>query len=64
MKIRINQVSLLKAKNVQPKDIDMLIQKDFLQDIIKLEIDEAMNGDEAVKLYEKNLLKECQNPLC
>jgi hypothetical protein len=37
----------------------MLVQRDFLQDIIKLEIDEAMNGDEAVKLYEKNLLKEC-----
>jgi len=29
-----------------------------------VEIDEAMNGDEAVKLYEKNLLKECTNPLC
>lgn len=23
-----------------------------------------MNGDEAIKLYEKNLLKDCQNPLC
>jgi hypothetical protein len=30
-----------------------------LEDIIKLEIDEAMNGEEAVKLYEKNLLKDC-----
>jgi CheY-like chemotaxis protein len=35
-----------------------------MQDIIKLEIDEAMNGEEAVKLYEKNLLRECSNPLC
>ena len=35
-----------------------------MEDIIKLEIDEAMNGEEAVKLYEKNLLKDCRNPLC
>jgi hypothetical protein len=30
-----------------------------MQDTIKIEIDEASNGEEAVKLFEKNLLKDC-----
>ena len=29
------------------------------QEFFKLQIDEACNGDEGVKLYEKNLLKDC-----
>ena len=29
-----------------------------------MEIDEACNGDVAVKQYEQNLLKECKNSLC
>lgn len=34
------------------------------QDTIKIEIDEACDGNEAVKQFEKNLLKDCQNPCC
>ena len=37
------------------------IRLDNGQDIIKIEIDEATNGEEAVKLFEKNLLKDCQS---
>lgn len=40
------------------------IRLDNGQDIIKIEIDEATNGEEAVKLFEKNLLKDCQSQSC
>lgn len=31
---------------------------------MKIEIDVAWNGQEAVELYEKNLVKECNNSEC
>ena len=34
------------------------------EEFLKIDIDVAWNGQEAVELYEKNLLKECKNSEC
>ena len=52
----------MKASNLLLTDLQH--DKDSGLDIIQIEIDEAMNGEEAVQLFEKNITKECQNPLC
>jgi len=31
---------------------------------MKIDVDIAWNGQEAIDLYEKNLVKECNNPEC
>jgi hypothetical protein len=61
-KIQINQNSLTKARNLNSKN--MLVIRDIIQENIKIEVDEATNGEEAVKAFEKNLLKDCPNTNC
>ena len=61
-KIKINQNSLTQAKNLNTKN--SLVIRDIIQKNIKIEIDEATNGEEAVIAFEKNLLKDCQNSNC
>ena len=50
----------MRDKQVQVKDNKI----DNQNTSIKLEIDEACNGEEAVNQFEQNLLKDCQNPNC
>ena len=42
----------------------MLVIRDIIQESIKIEVDEATNGQEAVIAFEKNLLKDCKNMNC